>query len=94
MIIRIVKMTFQPDKVNEFLEIFASSKDKIRNSPGCNHLELLQDRSDPSVFFTYSRWNSESDLNNYRNSELFGKVWKSTKKLFLKDAKAWSLDQF
>lgn len=93
MIIRIVKMTFQPEKVNEFLEIFDQSKQLIRNMPGCTHLELLNDTSSPNIFFTYSYWNSENDLNNYRSSEVFSKVWKSTKALFITKAEAWSVEQ-
>ena len=93
MIIRIVKMTFQPEKVNEFLEIFNESKQLIRNMPGCSHLELLNDTTSKNIFFTYSYWNSENDLNNYRNSELFTKVWKNTKALFIAKPEAWSVEQ-
>ena len=70
MLIRIVKMTFRPEKINEFLEIFESSKEKIRAFEGCHHLELLRDINSPDIFLTYSHWESEEDLNNYRKSEL------------------------
>jgi len=93
MIIRIVKMTFEPIKVNEFLEVFNSSKQYIRNFEGCTHLELLNDINSTNIFFTYSYWNSENDLNNYRNSELFSTVWNKTKVLFAAKAEAWSVEQ-
>jgi len=93
MIIRIVKMTFEPTKVNEFLEIFNSSKQYIRNYKGCSHLELLNDINSHTIFFTYSYWNTENDLNNYRNSELFSTVWSKTKVLFSAKAEAWSVEQ-
>ena len=93
MIIRIVKMTFMPEKVNEFLEIFNSSKQRIRNFEGCSHLELLNDINSPNIFFTYSYWQSETHLNNYRDSELFGSVWKRTKPLFSAKTEAWSVEQ-
>ena len=93
MIIRIVKMSFDPEKVNEFLEIFESSKNRIRNSEGCTHLELLNDANHPNVFFTYSHWDNEIYLDNYRRSELFGSVWPETKKLFNASAEAWSVIQ-
>ena len=80
MMIRIVKMTFDPEKVNEFLEIFNSSKHLIRAMNGCNRLELLNDINSPNIFFTYSYWQSENDLNNYRSSPLFAAVWEKTKK--------------
>ena len=36
------------------------------------------------MFFTYSYWETELDVENYRNSELFINVWSSTK-LFFKE---------
>ena len=91
MIIRIVKMEFEEELVSEFLTIFASSRGKIRSFPGCEHLQLLQGEADPCVFFTYSHWRGESDLDRYRNSDLFRGVWRNTRKLFRAAPKAWSL---
>jgi len=90
--IRIVKMTFAPDKVEEFIENFNARKNDIRNFEGVTHLELLRDKKNPNIFFTYSHWKSEQDLENYRNSALFKSVWAITKPLFIKDAEAWSVD--
>lgn len=82
MIIRIVRMTFQEDKVEDFLSIFNEFKLEIRNQPGCNHLALLKDHHQENIYSTYSHWVNEESLNNYRNSETFGMVWPATKKLF------------
>jgi hypothetical protein len=30
-------------------------------------LELYQDKNNKSIFFTYSYWETENDLENYRN---------------------------
>ncbi len=93
MIIRIVKMTFEPEKVREFLEIFNASKLLIRNMKGCTHLELLHDVNNPNILFTYSYWENEEDLNNYRNSELFMAVWSKTKIFFSAKVEVWSVKQ-
>jgi quinol monooxygenase YgiN len=93
MIIRVVRMTFQQDKVDEFLEIFDKSKEKIRARNGCEHLELLQDVHQPNVYTTYSYWQSEVNLNEYRDSELFEAVWRDTKALFSDRAMAHSYQQ-
>ncbi len=93
MIIRIVKMTFQLEKVDEFIHLFNESKELIRSMSGCKHLELLNDIQAKEVYFTYSYWNSENDLNNYRNSEVFAKVWSETKVLFSAKPEAWSVEQ-
>lgn len=93
MFIRIVKMSFHQQNIPAFLENFELMKDKIRNAPGNRLLELYQDKNNPEVFFTYSFWEEESDLENYRNSELFYDVWQFTKKLFNAKPEAWSVDQ-
>ena len=93
MFIRIVKMSFHPQNIPAFLENFDLMKEKIRNAPGNRLLELYQDKNNPEVFFTYSYWEQESDLENYRNSELFYDVWQFTKKLFNDKPEAWSVDK-
>lgn len=92
MITRIVKMNFKASEIDNFLIIFNQSKNEIRNMPGCNHLELWNSQTEATVFYTYSIWDSENDLNNYRNSELFQSVWPATKALFASKAEASSLN--
>lgn len=82
MLIRIVRMTFHEDKIDDFIKIFEKNKEAIRNQPGCKHLQLWQDKNHPNVFSTYSLWDNEDCLNQYRASETFGKVWPATKALF------------
>lgn len=93
MFVRIVKMSFKEDKIDQFLDNFHQNKEKIRNFEGCLKLELYRDKKDKNIFFTYSYWNSEQDLENYRNSGLFKNVWAKTKLLFNKKPQAWSLDK-
>ena len=93
MIVRIVKMTFIKGKENEFLEIYSENNEFIRHFKGCTHLELLRDKNDPTIFLTYSHWDSENDLENYRNSELFKKVWNKTSLLFSENASAWTTEK-
>jgi len=93
MITRIVKMTFEPEKVEAFLDNFESVKHEIRDFDGCEKVLLLQDMANPAIYFTYSWWQSEADLNNYRNSTLFKGVWSFTKSLFAEKAQAWSLTE-
>ncbi len=90
MIVRIVKMSFQEDKIDLFKVLFETVKHKIRAFEGCLHLELLQDESNPSYIFTSSHWESEEALNKYRHSELFKPTWAKTKVLFNDKPEAWS----
>lgn len=93
MFVRIVKMSFHSKYINEFQEMFDAKKSYIRNSEGCMLLELYQDKNNPEIFFTYSYWNEENDLENYRNSDLFKKVWAQTKTYFNDKPQAWSVDK-
>lgn len=92
MIKRIVKMTFQPDRVDDFLKIFEESSPHIRNFEGCRRLELWRCRTPDNVLFTYSFWDSEAALDRYRQSDLFRDTWKRTKPLFDDRPRAWSID--
>lgn len=90
MLIRIVRMSFKPEELDNFLKLFDSKKEKIRAFPGCRHLELWQDHELKNVFCTYSHWDADEDLQNYRNSELFRDLWSKTKILFSEKAIAYS----
>ncbi|MEL6625045.1 MAG: antibiotic biosynthesis monooxygenase [Bacteroidota bacterium] len=93
MIIRIVRMEFESDKLSDFQQIFDNSKAAIRAFPGCQYLALHQDAHNPNVRYTYSLWDSQACLDAYRNSELFGSVWPKTKRLFSAKPLAYSLHQ-
>ena len=66
MFVRIVKLTFQENKIEAFLANFEEIKQQIRNFDGNEFLELYQDKQDPRIFFTYSYWKDEDALENYR----------------------------
>lgn len=93
MIVRVVKMTFRPEEVVRFQELFVGWKPRIRSFPGCRHLELLHDVNDPRIFFTYSHWDGPSDLENYRTSDVFASVWPVVRSLFAAPAEAWSMER-
>lgn len=91
--IRIVKLVFEESQIEGFLEVFEENKHQIRNFKGCNLLEVYRDKKDPCVFFTYSLWDEEEDLENYRKSDLFRSVWSQFKPKFKERAQAWSVDK-
>ena len=90
MLLRVVRMTFDSTQVPAFLALFRASEYRIRQQPGCLHLELWQDADQPHIYCTFSRWASAEDLDNYRRSALFGEVWPATKRLFAAPPVAFS----
>ena len=93
MIIRIVKLSIDPLKLDEFLSKFEFVKRDIRTFQGCRHLELLVDSSGSGIVFTYSYWDSLQAIEGYRNSPLFKSVWINVKPMFIAKAEAWSLEK-
>jgi heme-degrading monooxygenase HmoA len=91
MLVRIVKMTFKIDKIDEFLDFLEDKKPLIRNFPGCRMVEILQDLDHPTILMTHSYWESAADLEKYRNSELFKFVWANTKIHFDGKPEAFSM---
>ena len=93
MLVRIVKMSFEPKHIEAFLSNFHKVKHNIRNFEGCRYLELYREQHDSNIFFTYSYWDDASCLEHYRTSELFKEVWSQTKPLFNDKPQAWSVDK-
>ncbi len=93
MFVRIVKLGFEPNHIDAFLANFQKNKHAIRSFPGCEFLELYRDKNNTNVFFTYSYWQNEADLENYRNSDLFKGIWAVTKPMFNMKPEAWSVDK-
>jgi quinol monooxygenase YgiN len=92
-IIRIVRMTFLPEKIDEFQSIFEKCQVGIKQMPGCMHLELWRDVNNPNIFITHSHWETEEYLNTYRDTEFFHLVWKKTKAFFADKPLAFSVEK-
>jgi quinol monooxygenase YgiN len=85
-----VKLQFRETEIATFIRIFNENKLNVSNFNGCLGMRLLNDLQNPSIFYTYSQWESEDALNNYRKSTIFNTVWISIKPLFELPAEACS----
>lgn len=94
MIIRIVKLQFQEDKIDTFLTFFEGIKHLVNGFPGCEGMKLLQVIEHPTTVMTYSHWQSPDDLENYRTSETFGQIWPTIKPWFAAKPEAWSVQAY
>jgi len=91
--IRIVRMTFREECVEDFLADFETNKAHIRAFPGCTYLELWKEKGSKSVYLTYSHWHSEEALDRYRHSPLFKGIWAKMKPRFSEKVTAWSVER-
>jgi len=93
MITRIVRMKVAPENVITFQNYFKESFTKIRNFSGCCDLSLHTDINDKGVVITFSRWESEAHLNDYRDSDVFKSTWEKVKPLFIAKPEAFSMEE-
>jgi quinol monooxygenase YgiN len=87
-------MSFEPERVSEFIDIFNESKNQIKMFPGCIALSLFREKGKENIMYTWSIWESEDALEKYRASKLFADTWSKTKKLFNAPPLAYSLEEF
>lgn len=93
MITRIVKLTFDTNKTLQFETLFLEKQKLIAAFSGCSEVLLKRDLHNKQIYFTISIWNSESALNEYRNSKLFAETWATVKQWFSAKPEAWSLGE-
>ena len=94
MITRIVKLTFQEDKIADFIAFFDTIKTQVSSFENCHGMRLHQEKNKEYVVFTYSLWKDEEALNAYRDSELFQGVWSTIKPWFGARAEAWTVETY
>lgn len=82
MLLRTVRMTFQPERLAAFHALFAATRARIAAAPGCRSVELWQDPRYATVLTTVSLWDGPDALDAYRASGLFRKTWAETKPMF------------
>jgi heme-degrading monooxygenase HmoA len=86
-------MGFYKQNAAIFLDVFEKNKAHIKGFKGCTFLELYQGKDDPTIFFTYSYWESDVLLQEYRQSKEFKGLWRKLKPLFRMRPEAWSLNK-
>ena len=93
MIVRIVKLMISKEKTNDFCLFFNTKKSQIEEFNGCIKVELLKDTKEHNLYFTYSHWEDEELLENYRNSIFFKNIWNNTKLYFCGKPETWILNK-
>jgi len=83
-------MTFQPEHVDAFRQLFETARPRIEAVSGCRSVALLRDADRPNVFMTFSVWDSDAALQAYRSSDFFRSTWSRTRQLFLEKPVAHS----
>ncbi|MBI4648104.1 MAG: antibiotic biosynthesis monooxygenase [Bacteroidia bacterium] len=92
MITRIVKVSVHDSKIDDFVSFMESVRDHMLAFNGCEHWEVLNDKTNKNIFFSYSIWKSEKELEAYKYSTLYKQIWSTCKQWFTKESQAWTVD--
>ena len=94
MLIRIVIMSFDPELINDFIELFYKVKHEIEEFEGCNEVKLMKDLDRPAKLVTVSKWDNKKALDNYRESKFFELTWSKTKTMFTEAPSVFSIHEY
>ncbi|GFZ97563.1 antibiotic biosynthesis monooxygenase family protein [Nesterenkonia alkaliphila] len=72
-VIKINAITVPEDSGTELGERFAARHGSMDGTPGFQGYELLQPSDGRNVWLVVTRWDSEEDFENWRNSQHFAK---------------------
>ena len=71
MIVNTTRITVQPEKRNEFFQTVGRLLPPIKGVKGCRTFDFYLDTSDENSTLLVSEWETETDLNNYLESNDF-----------------------
>ncbi|TLP71906.1 antibiotic biosynthesis monooxygenase family protein [Nesterenkonia sphaerica] len=71
-VIKINAITVPEDSGDQLGERFAARRESMQGTPGFQGFELLQPTDGRTSWLVVTRWDSEEDFENWRNSESFG----------------------
>jgi quinol monooxygenase YgiN len=81
MIVRLVSLSFKPDKLEEFKQLYEEVVHQIRAHPGCLFVQLVTDTGGQGDCYTISHWRSQESLDAYPHSQFFRGVWPRIKEM-------------
>ncbi|NOZ46012.1 MAG: antibiotic biosynthesis monooxygenase [Chlorobi bacterium] len=93
MITRIVKMSIKKDKVADFIKYFEIFNEKIKKFDGCEHHDFLEDKNAQNIFFTYTTWKTERQIERYRRSETHRLHKEKMQEFYNKEDTAWTVEK-
>lgn len=71
MIVNTTRITIQPEKRTEFLQTIGRLLHPSKSAKGCRSFDFYFDATDENSSLLVSEWDTESDLNNFLESEDF-----------------------
>ena len=92
MITRIVKISIKQQNQNDFKNYINEVRPIMADFKGCEHIEILKDKSNSNTFSIYSIWKNEKLLEHFRSSEMSGEFNRTIEKWLEKQIQAWTVE--
>ncbi|MET0502538.1 MAG: antibiotic biosynthesis monooxygenase family protein [Candidatus Binatia bacterium] len=74
-IIRLIYVTVQPNQVKDAINLWKHHCAPLMiKQPGCLSEKLLECVDTPGEFISYSEWDSQIDIDNYRESQAHAEI--------------------
>jgi len=81
-IVRLIFVTVKPDQVKEAVSLWKNHCAPLMiREPGCLSEKLLECADAPGEFISYSEWDSQASIDNYRNSKAHAEIQKHARAL-------------
>ncbi len=85
-------MTLKEAHVDSFKKRIPIISIEVRRVSGCMHNDIFRDKNKDNVFYSYTIWNSEEDIEKYLNSQYYKEIWNDLWDYFKIEPQAWKID--
>lgn len=92
MILRIVKIKIDEVKIDTFKLFMKNLRNEKLRLKGCLHFDYFHEKKNKNIYYTYTIWENEKHLNQYKKSELFKKVISTLNSLSIEEPRAWTIE--
>lgn len=92
MILRVVKMNVDEEKRDAFELFMKNLREEKLKLAGCLHFDYFHEKNNKNIFYSYTIWESEKYLKQYKKTDLFIEVVSTLKKLCTEEPKAWTIE--
>ena len=94
MITRIVKFNVKKSSIDSFGNLLKEIRSEVLAFKGCKYFDLLNDKNNKNIFFSYSIWESEYYHDQYVNSGFFKTIWEQVVMFLESDAQVHTVENF
>ncbi len=91
MILRVVKMKVDLRKIDAFKLFMDNLHDEKLRLAGCLHFDYFNERQNPSIYYSYTIWEHEKYLKQYKKTEFSKEVLQTLRDLCVEEPQAWTI---